>query len=415
MPDNNQTFVQPVAQSQAPSAPGNPGTVYNVAPQGDAFGNWYAPQGNSGAIIQQLLNQSYGRRPVVVPPISAGGPVTTPPVDVSQPAPVVGLHQGHGGGSTGAGSGGGGVDGGRCVGATMFLAPYIRASTIGKGFSAQCYSPEEGFKSHVVEQVSAPVLQPCWRIVTQFGAALVCSGSTPFDLPDGGTALAPDMLGKDVFVKRGYYVVTERVVSCEFDGERAVVPLGFGGRSFPAGEEATAMIFSHNIMKAVDGSANIARMEGLRSGFENARTIYGDLSSGIGVLAPNSNPAGPQSAGQTWAAYEAARASGVNPTTGVPAPTPTNDNGWTTVTDANGHVQLIPPAGNLTNIPLPPIQGLPHQQGAFGNFMSNLGHMVWDGTKYVLQNAPIIGGFSANQIGQIGHEIGGLFKQKENP
>src|SRR4249920_775108 len=123
MPDNNQTFVQPVAQSQAPSAPGNPGTVYNVAPQGDAFGNWYAPQGNSGAIIQQLLNQSYGRRPVVVPPVSTGGPTPPNPVDVSQPAPVVGLHQGKGGGLGGGGmGGGGGTDGGMCVGATMFLA-----------------------------------------------------------------------------------------------------------------------------------------------------------------------------------------------------------------------------------------------------------------------------------------------------
>lgn len=322
MPDPVQTMVQPVAQSQAPQALGNPNTVYNVAPQGDAFGNWYAPAGNSSSIVQQLINHSYGRYPAV-PPTTGGGGTTTPPVvipPVVTTPPVIPPINGGGGGRRNGGGGGGGIE--DCVAATSFLAPYIRASTVGKGFITQCYTPEEGFKSHPIEQAHPPRLQPCWRLVTQFGAALVCSESTPFTLPDGESVRAPAMLGQIVFVKRGSYVMTEKVVSCEFDGEHAIVPLGFGGRSFPAGESADAMIYSHNLMKATNGAADIARMRGILDGYGFSRES--GFMEGSGYIAANPYAAvtvDPNTGGGTITGWEMDQSGNMVPTY-APAGTP---------------------------------------------------------------------------------------------
>lgn len=83
---------------------------------------------------------------------------------------------------------------------------------------------------------------PCVRLVTECGAALVCSVTTPFDLPDGRTALAPDMLGEHVLTDAG----VERVVNVICAGLQRVAHIHLGGISFAAGEDPAHRIYSHN-------------------------------------------------------------------------------------------------------------------------------------------------------------------------
>lgn len=183
---------------------------------------------------------------LVAPP-----PVTTepqlPPAPTPQPPPPSG------------GGGGGGYDpGDRCVAAHMVMDDGTLAEDADAGNVHATHDPAEGFMRHAIRARGDAVWQPCVRLVTADGAALVCSASTPFTAPDAPadlpeyTTLAPDMLGRDVIVERAGLRLIERVVDVQDVGMHLVIPLDFGGRSFPAGEDAGALIYSHNMQKVPD-------------------------------------------------------------------------------------------------------------------------------------------------------------------
>lgn len=187
---------------------------------------------------------------LVAPPPPVSGtteqPVPLPPTPTPVPPPP-----------SGGGGGGGYSDGGACVAAHMWMDDGTRAADADAGNVHGTHDPVEGFARHSIRVRGMAVLQPCMRLVTASGAALVCSASTPFtavdapaDLPEY-SALAPDMLGREVIVSRGGLALVERVVSVQDAGQQLVVPLDFGGRSFAAGEDAArGLIYSHNMQKA---------------------------------------------------------------------------------------------------------------------------------------------------------------------
>ncbi|HEY1034187.1 MAG TPA: hypothetical protein VGE09_04300, partial [Pseudoxanthomonas sp.] len=182
---------------------------------------------------------------LVAPP-----PVTTepqlPPAPTPQPPPP-------------SGGGGGGYDpGDRCVAAHMVMDDGTLAEHADAGNVHATHDPAEGFMRHAIRARGEAVWQPCVRLVTADGAALVCSASTPFTAPDAPadlpeyTTLAPDMLEREVIVERAGLRLVERVVDVQDVGMHLVIPLDFGGRSFPAGEDAGALIYSHNMQKVPD-------------------------------------------------------------------------------------------------------------------------------------------------------------------
>jgi len=184
---------------------------------------------------------------VLLAPPTVTEPAPLPPAPAPAPPPP----------STGGGGGGGGgySDGGQCVAAHMVMDDGTLAGAALAGDIHHCTDPAEGPTLQPVRHAGEPVWQPCVRMVTRSGAALVCSASTPFtavdapaDLPEY-TTLAPDMLGHDVVVRRGDVMFVEAVVDVQEVGTHLVIPLDFGGRSFPAGEDADALVYSHNMQK----------------------------------------------------------------------------------------------------------------------------------------------------------------------
>lgn len=185
---------------------------------------------------------------LLAPPPTATVP-QLPPAPTPQPPPPSG------------GGGGGGYDpgsGGRCVAAHMVMDDGTLAENADAGNVHATHDPAEGFMRHAIRARGEAVWQPCVRLVTAGGAALVCSASTPFTAPDAPadlpeyTTLAPDMLGREVIVERAGLRLVERVVDVQDVGMHLVIPLDFGGRSFPAGEDAGALIYSHNMQKVPD-------------------------------------------------------------------------------------------------------------------------------------------------------------------
>ncbi len=190
--------------------------------------------------LPEQIAQELAALLVTPPPVATEPP--TPPAPTPAPPPS---------------SGGGGGDGtDSCVAIHMVMDDGIYAGAAQAGDVHHCINPGEGQTLQPVHHAGEPVWQPCVRLVTRSGAALVCSVSTPFtavdapaDLPEY-TTLAPDMLGHDVVVRRGGVMFVEAVVDVELVGTLLVMPLDFGGRSFAAGEDADALVYSHNMQKA---------------------------------------------------------------------------------------------------------------------------------------------------------------------
>ncbi len=182
---------------------------------------------------------------LLAPPPTATVP-QLPPAPTPQPPPA-------------PPSGGGGYDpGDRCVAAHMVMDDGTLAEDADAGNVHATHDPAEGFMRHAIRARGEAVWQPCVRLVTAGGATLVCSASTPFTAPDAPadlpeyTTLAPDMRGRDVIVQRRGLCLVEAVIDVQDVGMHLVIPLDFGGRSFPAGEDASALIYSHNMQKVPD-------------------------------------------------------------------------------------------------------------------------------------------------------------------
>lgn len=151
---------------------------------------------------------------------------------------------------------GAGTGGNPCVALGSWMDSYFRVEDLRVGQWMMTHRPEDGFSMQRLERISGAVETQGVRITTESGAILRCSVSTPFNLRSatvdkqpGHWLYAPNMEGQYVMVERDYTVNWERVVSVEDIGIILVVPTSFGGRSFAAGDDPEARIYSHNMIK----------------------------------------------------------------------------------------------------------------------------------------------------------------------
>lgn len=136
--------------------------------------------------------------------------------------------------------------GGNCVEVGMLLEPGLLAGDVQLGYRIEC--PEFDTESVVLLEVRNNTIspQPCWRIVTESGAAVVASDSTPMPLRGGGEAKLPEMLGREVLVADERGLTWERVIECRPVGMRDVVFINVGDNCYFAGEDAAKRIATHN-------------------------------------------------------------------------------------------------------------------------------------------------------------------------
>lgn len=145
-----------------------------------------------------------------------------------------------GGGSGGTGGGGGGW----CVADDMFISEGLLAGHVNIGDLFDCIDlPRQAGKHVRALQGVTRGYEECVRMITSDGCALVCSISTPFDLPDGRSTTAPLMLGEQVITDLG----TATVVSLALVGLRPVTRAHLGGVSYAAGADPKRRIYSHNL------------------------------------------------------------------------------------------------------------------------------------------------------------------------
>jgi len=144
-----------------------------------------------------------------------------------------------GGGSGGSGSGGGGL----CVADDMFIGEGRPAGDADIGDPFDCIDLPTAAGKHVraLQGVTRGV-EACVRVITSDGCALVCSASTPFDLPDGRNTTALHMLGEQVITDLG----TATVISLALVGLKPVTRAHLGGVSYAAGADPHRRIYSHN-------------------------------------------------------------------------------------------------------------------------------------------------------------------------
>lgn len=141
---------------------------------------------------------------------------------------------------TGGGSGGGGL----CVTERMFIRRGRRAVDAIAGEIFDCADfPTRGLERFERALLSMDLGESeCVHLIADDGCDLECSVTTPFDLLDGGEALAPDMLGERVLTDCGI----ARIVEVLPIGAHKVCRMHFGGISFAAGLHADRRIYSHN-------------------------------------------------------------------------------------------------------------------------------------------------------------------------
>ena len=94
------------------------------------------------------------------------------------------------------------------------------------------------------------VTEECFRLITEGGAAIPCTGTTPFDTVDGRSVLAPDMMGEMILCHHDD--IGERwepVVRIEPLGIQEAMRISLGGASYLGGEDPAHRGFSHNSSK----------------------------------------------------------------------------------------------------------------------------------------------------------------------
>jgi hypothetical protein len=125
----------------------------------------------------------------------------------------------------------------------MFVREDLRAGDAHVGDLFDCIDLPTGAGKHRRRlQGVERAMEECVRMVTANGCALVCSVSTPFDLPDGQCLMATKMLGQEVVTDSGNSTVT----SLALVGRMPVSRVHLGGVSFAAGAESSRRIYSHN-------------------------------------------------------------------------------------------------------------------------------------------------------------------------
>ncbi|WP_448673365.1 host specificity protein J [Pseudoxanthomonas mexicana] len=152
-------------------------------------------------------------------------------------------------GGTGSGGGPGtGNPGDWCVDFDTLLPDGRLVRDLQRGELVPCIDvrvPAAEVEWHAVRAISTGD-EECYRLVTESGATIVQSASTPMDLPDGRVRRTPQMLGQQVLVHRDGRMTLEIVCDLQFVGTRQVVKVDLGNRMFLAGEFAGIAIATHN-------------------------------------------------------------------------------------------------------------------------------------------------------------------------
>ncbi len=147
----------------------------------------------------------------------------------------------------GGGTGGGGGGGSECVAAEAWIPGVGPAMAAHPGAITLTMTDRLEFAPGVLCSVDAAVEADLWGISTAGGARVVCSATTPVPIHDGSWRVPADLVGQAVHVLRGEKVALELVTSAKPLGRGPVVPLHFGGRSFPAADGAgRPAILTHN-------------------------------------------------------------------------------------------------------------------------------------------------------------------------
>lgn len=147
--------------------------------------------------------------------------------------------------SPGSGTGGTGGSSG-CVCTDQWLPGDVQAGDVGEGDAIEGTEGDLVTRSFCVDGARIN-LQPCWRLVTDSGASVSASESTPMTLPGGKLAMFPDMLGEMVAVRRGDHPAQwERVTHMRYLGIREVNQISIGGNCYWAGDQRSIYVSTHN-------------------------------------------------------------------------------------------------------------------------------------------------------------------------
>lgn len=148
----------------------------------------------------------------------------------------------------GTGSSGSGENGGGCVVREAYMHDGRTAGEWREGDESPCWTPDAGDHVRACLRAGAAFQARCVRLVMPSGT-LTLSADTPIDLPSGDSRRAEDMLGEYVRARMDAASWIEPVLAVDDVGWRWVVPLSFGGASFPAGDHAGVLFDSHNTYK----------------------------------------------------------------------------------------------------------------------------------------------------------------------
>lgn len=152
------------------------------------------------------------------------------------------------GGSTGGG-GGTGNPGDWCVAVDSFLPDGTYAADIKKDMMLACYNenPDNPNIRHLRVEKNEIADADCLRMITESGASIVASKTTPMTLRDGSCVMLPEMLGREAVVYRldGTFR-WERVVLLQEAGVRPVAKIVVHQQCYFAGETMNAFIATHN-------------------------------------------------------------------------------------------------------------------------------------------------------------------------
>lgn len=151
--------------------------------------------------------------------------------------------------TTGTSGGGGGTapPGYECVACDMHLSSLLRAGEAVAGDPVYVLGCD-GYMSHGIESVEHSE-QPCVELLTETGARLVCSTSTPLTLRDGRVINVLAGAGEQVAVLHGETLQWETLESVTPVAPRRVAHIHVGGRTYAAGADPKKLIFTHNPAK----------------------------------------------------------------------------------------------------------------------------------------------------------------------
>lgn len=156
-------------------------------------------------------------------------------------------------GSSSGGSGGSGTNPNDwCVAADSLLPDGTLAGELPEGWLLPCYNnqPERPNIVHLRVQRNVCAEAECLRLVTESGASIVASTTTPMTLRDGSCVRLPGMLGHQALVYRRDGTFTwETVTGLVPVGIRQVAKISVSDQCYFAGERSGAYIATHNVQQ----------------------------------------------------------------------------------------------------------------------------------------------------------------------